>query len=119
MADHPLNLAVRFGLEIAALIAYGVWGWQQRDDWLRFILVIGVPLVAAVLWGTFRVPTDPGTTPVEVPGMLRLALELAFFAFATWALYDVGPAKLGWILGIAVAIHYVISYDRIWWLITK
>lgn len=110
MADHPLNLAVRFGLEVAALIAYGVWGWQQRDDWLRFVLAIGVPLVAAVLWGTFRVPNDPGTPPVAVPGLLRLALELAFFVLANWALYDVGSARLGLILGITVVIHLLLRF---------
>jgi hypothetical protein len=45
MANHPLNLAVRFALELAMLGAYGVWGWRQRDDWLRFILALAIPLI--------------------------------------------------------------------------
>lgn len=119
MANHPLNLAVRFGLELVMLGAAGVWGWQQRGDRLRFVLALGVPLIAAVLWGTFRVPGDPGSAPIVVPGVLRLALELALFAFAIWALYDVGAIRSSWILGIAVVLHYVTSYDRILWLITQ
>jgi hypothetical protein len=31
MGSHPLNLAVRFALELSALAALGVWGWRQGD----------------------------------------------------------------------------------------
>jgi hypothetical protein len=119
MANHPLNLAVRFFLELAMLAAAGVWGWQQRGDWLRFVLALLIPLVAATLWGVFRVPNDPGSAPVAVPGVIRLALELALLAFVTWALFDIGSTRLGLIFGLVVAIHYVISYDRIWWIIRQ
>ena len=117
MANNPINLAVRFGLELAMLAAASVWGWQQRGDWLRLVPAIALPLIAAALWGTFRVPNDPGSAPVAVPGILRLALELALFAFAAWALYDAGYTQLGVTFGVIVLIHYAISYDRIAWLI--
>ena len=87
MAYHPINLAVRLLLEFAALAAMAYWGWRQADGVLRFVLAIGIPLVAAALWGTFAVPDDPsrsGKAPVPVSGIVRLALELAFFAFAVW-----------------------------------
>jgi hypothetical protein len=119
VANNPINLVVRFGLELAMLVALGVWGWQQRGDWLRFVLAIAIPLIAAALWGTFRVPNDPRSAPVAVPGILRLALELALFAFATWALYDAGYSRLSAIFGIIVLVHYAISYDRIAWLIRQ
>jgi hypothetical protein len=122
MGSHPINLVIRFLLELSALLAMGVWGWQQSEGWLRFVLAVAVPLIAAVLWGMFAVPLDPsraGTAPIAVPGMLRLALELAVFGFATWALYDVGATELSWTLCIAVAIHYLASYDRLLWLIKQ
>jgi hypothetical protein len=123
MSLHPVNLALRFLLEIAALLALGAWGWQTGEGWLRFALALGIPLVAAVLWGTFRVPDDsssaPVAAPVAVPGVLRLAFELVLFAFAPWALYDAGYVTLAWILGLAAAIHYVTSYDRILWLMRQ
>jgi hypothetical protein len=122
MGSHPINLAIRFLLELAALLAMGVWGWQQGAGWLRFVLAISIPLIAALLWGIFAVPHDPsrsGKAPIPIPGLTRLALELAIFAFATWALYTAGATALSWILGMAVAIHYVISYDRIRWLIAQ
>ena len=122
MGSHPINLVIRFLLELSALLALGVWGWQQSEDSLPFVLAVGIPLIAAVLWGVFAVPHDPsraGTAPIAIPGMLRLALELAVFAFATWALYDIGATKLSWTLGIVVTIHYLASYDRILWLIKQ
>jgi hypothetical protein len=122
MGSHPINLAVRFLLEIAGLAAIAYWGWSQHDGVLRFILAVGLPVLAAVLWGTFAVPEDPsrsGKAPVPVPGIVRLVLELAFFAFAAWALYDAGKATLALILAAIVVIHYALSYDRIAWLLRQ
>ncbi len=102
MSSHPINLAVRFLLELAALAAIGFWGWSRGEGVLRFVLALGLPLIAAVLWGTFRVPGDSsasGQTPVAIPGVLRLLLELAIFACATWALYDAGTVQPALILG--------------------
>jgi hypothetical protein len=122
MASNPVNLAVRFVLEIASLIALGYWGWSQSNGGLRFVLAIGIPLLAAALWGTFAVPDDPsrsGKAPVPVPGIVRLLLELTFFAVATWTLLAIGATQWGWILGIATLIHYLVSYDRISWLVRQ
>ena len=122
MGSNPVNLAVRFLLEVAGLAAIGYWGWTQSDGMLRFLLAIGLPVLTAVLWYTFAVPDDPsrsGKAPVPVPGIIRLALELAFFAFATWALYDTGLTTLSLILAVAVVVHYAVSYDRIAWLLRQ
>ena len=120
MGSHPVNLAVRFLLEISGLLSLGVWGWKQSDGWLRFVFAIGIPVLFAVIWGTFAVPDDPsrsGKAPVITPGIIRLVIELGFFACATWALYDVGYNKLCIAFGSIVVLHYLISYDRIKWLI--
>lgn len=119
MSSHPINLALRFLLEIAALLALGVWGWQSGEGWLQFGLALGIPLVAAALWATFRIPNDPGAAPVAVPGLIRLILEIAFFALAVWGLYQARLVTFAWILGLTVALHYLISYDRILWMIKQ
>ena len=119
MGSHPLNLAVRFLLELAALIAMGYWGWTQHDGWWRWLWVIGLPLVAAALWGTFAVPNDPsrsGQAPVPTPGAIRLILELSFFALGTILLIASQRPSAGIALAIITLIHYAISYDRILWL---
>jgi predicted Na+-dependent transporter len=122
MGSHPINLTIRFLLELTALIAMGTWGWKQNDGWQQFALVVLVPIVAAAIWGTFAVPEDPsrsGNAPIPVHGMIRLVIELAFFAFAAWALNDFASTKLSLIFGIVVVLHYAVSYDRIMWLLTQ
>jgi hypothetical protein len=113
MANHPLNLGLRFILELLGLYALGYWGWTQHDGLLRFVLAIGLPLLAAVLWGTFRVPNDPGKAPVAVPGIVRLLLEAVYFAAATLALYAAGQQRWALIFGVIVVLHYLLSYDRV------
>jgi hypothetical protein len=122
MGSNPINLAVRFILEMAGLAALGWWGWNQGEGILRFILALGIPFLAAVLWGTFAVPDDQsrsGKAKVPIPGIVRLMLELAFFVTATWSLFATGLTALGWIYGIAVLIHNIISYDRVMWLVRQ
>lgn len=120
MGTHPINLAVRFLLEICALISVGMWGWKQSDGLTKFILAIGMPLVLAIIWGVFAVPNDPsrsGSAPIATPGLIRIFIELGIFGVAIWSLYDIEFQKLCLIFGIAVIAHYVLSYDRILWLI--
>jgi len=122
MSQNPINLAVRFILELAALAALAYWGWTQHTGVLRYLLTIGLPVLGAVLWGVFAVPGDrsrSGDAPVPVPGILRLLLELLLFGFAAWCLYDAGLVLLANIFGIVVLVHYIISYDRIIWLLRK
>ncbi len=103
---------------MAALVALGVWGWQ-RVGWQGWALAISLPLFAAVVWATLRVPNDPGVAPVTVPGWLRLTIELALFAAASLALYDMGAKGPAVTLGLIVVAHYVTSYDRIVWLMRQ
>jgi hypothetical protein len=122
MGSHPINLALRFVLELAALGAMTFWGWRATTGGLRFVLAAAIPIVAAILWGVLAVPDDPsrsGSALFATPGAVRLVFELAFFGFAVWALYAVGQVKLAAILGVVVIIHYAFSYDRITWLLTR
>ena len=122
MSSNPLNLALRFLLEIGALIAIGYWGFSQHAGTWRWVAGLGGPLVAAALWGTFAVPNDPsrsGKAPVPVPGVVRLLLELAFFGLAAWALHDAGKPILALVLAGVTAAHYILSYDRVIWLVRQ
>ena len=122
MGSHPVNLGLRFALEMAALLALGVWGSRQGEGVLSVVMALGVPIFAAALWGTFAVPGDPsrsGKAPVPVAGIIRLVYEIVFFGFAIWALFNIGSAALGLAFGVAVIIHYVLSYDRVKWLVRQ
>lgn len=121
MGSHPLNLTLRFLLELAALAVMGIWGWRQSEGWMQYLLVICIPLLAAAVWGTFAVPNDPsrsGKAPVPVPGIVRLLVELVILGSATWALFTLNPTY-GWIFGLVTLAHYILSYDRIAWLLKR
>ena len=119
MAQNPINLVLRFILELVALYFMGRWGWMQFDGALRYLIAIGLPLLAAANWGIFRVPGDGGAPKVRVPGIVRLLIEIIYFGFATWALFDAGAITTGWIFGGITLFHYIISYDRILWLVKQ
>ena len=68
MNTHPLNLTLRFLLEIAMLIILADWGWHLTPGWPRYPAAIGFPVLAAALWGIFRIPNDPKAAPVPIPG---------------------------------------------------
>jgi len=119
MAHNPLNLALRFLLEIVGLVALGYWGWHQGEGFWRFVLALLLPLVAAALWGTFRVPDDPGKAPVPIPGWLRLVLEFLYFTLSAAALLSALSVASGLTFGLVVLAHYAVSYDRIVWLLKQ
>jgi hypothetical protein len=114
MNTNPVNLTVRFLLEIVMLIVLGYWGWHSTGDWVKYIAAGGLPLIAAVLWGIFRIPDDPKPAPVAVPGIVRLILELILFGSAAWASYDLGYTKTAVVMAIITLLHYLVSYDRTW-----
>ena len=121
MGSHPINLLFRFLLEIMALFIMGIWGWKQSQGLTAFILALTLPILLAVIWGVFAVPDDPsrsGKAPIATPGIIRLLIELMFFIFSAWALYDMGYTMMSIAFGFSVGLHYIISYDRIKWLLS-
>jgi hypothetical protein len=65
------------------------------------------------------VPNDGGAPKVRVPGIVRLLIEIIYFGFAIWGLFDAGATMTGWIFGGIVLFHYILSYDRIAWLVKQ
>ncbi len=122
MGSRPLNLAFRFILELVGLFSLIYWGWAQVDGLIRYVLAIGLPFLAAVVWGMFNVPGDPsrsGKAPVPVPGWVRLLIELVYFSLSAWCLWDAGAQIWSLIFAGAVLLHYALSVDRIRWLLSR
>ncbi len=122
MGSNPINLGFRFFLEMTALFIYGYRGWHASAGPLRYLLALGLPLIAAVLWGTFAVLGDPsrsGKAPIPITGFLRLFMEFVFFSLAVFLLINAGKEGMGWIFAGAVFLHYLLSYDRVFWLLKQ
>ncbi|MFP3986796.1 YrdB family protein [Streptomyces sp. E11-3] len=117
---HPAMLGLRFLLELTALACFGYWAWWVSSGGLRYVAVVGVPVLVAVAWGVFATPGDEsrsGGTVVATAGALRLLLELAVFFGGAAALYTTGRVVLALVLtGVLVAYHAA-ALDRLGWLI--
>jgi len=122
MSKNPINLAFRFLLELSALFSAAFWAYQQVEGWLSVVFAIGFPFVLSAIWCVFAVPNDPsrsGKAPIPVPGFIRLLIEFSVFGFGIWALKDLSYKELSWIFGIFIFLHYLFSYDRIQWILSK
>ena len=114
------NLGLRFVLELAALVGLGALGWQAFDDPVRWVFVIALPLVAAVVWGRFAVPGDPsrsGKAPTPVPGWVRLLIELAVFGAGAVGIYAAFGAVWAIVFVVVTLAHYAVGWERIRWLL--
>ena len=114
MNTNPINLGARFFLEIAMLLSLGLWGFHSFSGFMQYIGAIVFPVVAAILWGIFRIPNDPKPAPVAIPGLVRLLLELSLFGLAIYALFSLDHKKLSYAMAMVVGLHYLVSYDRTW-----
>ncbi len=114
------NLALRFLLEIAALTGLAAAAWQLGPGLGRWIGVVAVPVATAVVWAVFNVLNDPsrsGAAPVEVDGVVRLALELTILGGGAAALALAARPWLGLVFALAILGHYLASMDRVEWLV--
>lgn len=119
----PWVLSLRFGLEVGSLIALGAWARRAAGPGVAgWAAALGLPLVVAVVWGTFAVPGDPsrsGRAPVRVSGGLRLMIEMAVLFAGGAAL-----AALGWwpwfdAFVAAFVLHQAGTMKRLQWLLRQ
>lgn len=75
---RPIHLVVAFLLELAMLFCLGYYGFHISDSGLqRFIIGIGLPVIAIVLWGFFAAPRARHRLPFPYLIIFKLALFLA------------------------------------------
>lgn len=116
------NLALRFFLEIVALGGFGIFAWSLFSGLWRYLALIIVLGTLMTLWGVFAVPGDPsrsGSAPIPVSGLLRLGLELAILLGGAYAYHRSGYNFLALTLTVLTLLHYLLSGERIAWLLRQ
>jgi hypothetical protein len=114
------NLALRFGLELAALAGLAVGAWTLTSGAMRWIAAIVVPVIAATVWGVFNVLDDPsrsGEAPVEVSGWARLAIELLVLGGGVVGFLIADQSIIAVVLATLIVVQYATSWSRIEWLL--
>ena len=84
------NLALSFFLELCLLAALGYWGFTTGSGAARYLLCLGIPLLAALTWGIFMAPASPR----RLRGLAYQVLGLMLFGLAILALYMAGQPAL-------------------------
>jgi hypothetical protein len=100
------NLGLAFVVELAGLGIFALWGWRTGGSTpTRLLLAIGLPLVAAVLWGLFAAPTANYGSLV-----LTAVVKIAFFGLAGLALWSLDHRILGMTFVVVVAANLLIIH---------
>jgi hypothetical protein len=118
----PIHLAIRFALELVMWGAIGYWGWHLGDGPWRWVLAIGFTLISMALWGVFRTRGDSSgrqDPPVAIPGVARLALELALFGLAAYGVWTSGSRAVAETLLTVFVLHYAVTWNRVAWLVRQ
>jgi hypothetical protein len=98
------NLALAFGLELVALGALGWWGARFGESTvMKFVLAIGIPAVAAVLWALFAAPEATYSIPA-----LAVATKILVFGAASLALWQLDHRVAAVAFPIVVAANLAI-----------
>ncbi len=101
------NLAWRFILELGSLAALAYSGWQAGGDTtVKLGLAIGLPLLAAVIWGVFGAPTSSR----RLQGPSYLTLEVVVWGGSALALAAAGQPVLGLVLALMLVVNRVLIY---------
>jgi hypothetical protein len=99
---QSINLGVRFLLEVCALISLGYWGFRTGSAGAaRYLLGIGAPLLAAVVWGMFVAPK----ASVTVSDAVKMGLELVVFGASALALWAAGRPGLAGAFALIAIIN--------------
>lgn len=95
------NLAFRFVLEIASLIALAYGGWRLGSGVTQLFLAFGGPLAFVAIWGVFISPKAPR----RIADPVRLGLEVLLFAGVTTVIAASSFPVVAAAFAIAVAVN--------------
>ncbi|MGW2842740.1 YrdB family protein [Streptomyces sp. NPDC001493] len=107
---RTVNELLAFIVEVVGIVAFARWGWHASGNTvLRIVLAVGLPAVAAVVWGMFASPKARFTLPVA--GVV--AVKMLVFVCAVAALYDLDGSKSALSYAAVVAANTaLLTMDR-------
>ncbi|GAA1565029.1 hypothetical protein GCM10009789_18240 [Kribbella sancticallisti] len=98
------NLGLAFLLELAGLAIFAWWGWRTGNSTaISLLLAIGLPVLAATIWGLFAAPTANYGSPA-----VTATVKLTFLALAALALWSLDHRLLAATFVLVVAANVVV-----------
>jgi len=104
--DVNANDVVAFLVELVVLVLLAWAGFAADTSlWLRLVLGIGLPLVAAVLWGLFAAPRARVKSPP-----LQLLTKLVVLGAGVVAGFLVLPVVWAVVVAVVVVVNLALMY---------
>lgn len=110
MKKHPYDNPLTAGLRLALTLLFWFVLWRQWG-W-------GWALIAVLLILATGVSGDKQIVFAELPGLVRLLLELVFSIFGLWAIFALYGTFLGIVACIIFTFFVLLSVKRIRFLFT-
>ena len=102
-----VNLVIAFLLEIAMIISFGYFGFHfPVNIAMKYFLMIGLPLIVAVLCGYFAAPKSKKRLP-KIP---RTLFALVLYASSIFLLSLTGKTILAAVFAILVVINQLLLF---------
>jgi hypothetical protein len=100
------NDVVAFFVELAALALIGLWGYRAGGPlWAKVALGIGLPLLAAIMWGLFAAPR----ARIRIP-WVTLLVKVVVLGAAVLAGFTILPPIWAAAFAAVVALNLVFMY---------
>lgn len=98
------NFGLAFLLELAGLAIFAWWGWRAGGSTaISLLLAIGLPVIAATIWGLVAAPTASYGNPV-----ITTIVKVAFFGLAAAALWTLDHRILAAAFVVIVAANFLV-----------
>ena len=98
------NLALKFGVELAAIASLGYWGASRNGALLSATMMLLAPATMIALWGRFAAPKASRRLPLPA----RIPLELTLLSLAAVALLAAGEDVFAAVFATAVVLNAVL-----------
>jgi hypothetical protein len=95
------NLALKFGLELAAIASLGYWGASLDGSLLSAVVMVVAPAVMIALWGRFAAPRAPRRLSLRA----RIPFELVILLLAAAALLAADEDVLAVVMAAVVVLN--------------
>jgi hypothetical protein len=99
------NLALRFVLELAGVIAVGYWGYHAIDGPGRWLIAVGAPVLLIVFWALVIAPG----ADVPIPPQIREVIGGIVLLAAAGALYAAGAQAAALAFAGLVIVNTVLA----------
>ena len=90
MIDMPaaktMHLALAFAIELAAIAAFGLWGYAATTGINKWVVGIGAPVFLVVLWSVYAAPASNS----RLDTLPLLIFKITVFTLATLIFFKTG-----------------------------